>query len=320
MGDVIKEVGNVLDFGTGAYSGITGGATDWLDDPTGKKASERALQDQLAYANRALDTYKDMYDQQREDLQPWHDVGEKNLNTLDKEMGGLTRNFSMDDFHKDPGYQFRLDEAMKAMENSAAARGSLQGTNTMRDLVNYSQNYASNEYQNAYNRFNQDRDQRYNKLANLAGMGQVQSGAMANAAGGYGQNVANTQIGMGNAHAGHQMGIANFNRDVTGKGLDFVSNIGGMAMMSSDERLKTNITPISKEEIKELREKLKPYFFEYKDKKKGDGLWAGIMAQDLEKTKVGKRLNLVKKDADGFKTVDLTKLCSLMLASLGEAA
>lgn len=53
---------------------------------------------------------------------------------------------------QDPGYQFRRREGMGALQAGAAARGML-GTGTFaRDAINYGQDLASQEYQNAYQR------------------------------------------------------------------------------------------------------------------------------------------------------------------------
>lgn len=311
---ILNDIGGILDFGTGLYGGITGGAEDWLSDPTGRKASERALAEQIAHSNRALDLQKDMYDQRREDLMPWYDVGKKNLNQLDRSMGNLTDTFSMEDFMTDPGYQFRLSEGEKAINRSMASKGLRNSTAAVKSLNDYNQGMASNEYQRAYDRFNQDRDQRYNKLANLAGLGQVQSNQLSNAAGQYGNNASAIEIGKGNAFAAQNMGMANFYRDVTGQGLDFASNMGGMMAMS-DERTKTNIEPISKEDLKELSEAIKPYKFNYANDIFGEGDWVGVMAQDLEKTKLGK--NLVETQENGLKMINMHKVGSLILATMG---
>lgn len=56
------------------------------------------------------------------------------------------------DFKKDPGYQFRLDEGLKAIRRGAAASGGRGSGATMKALQRYGQNYASGEYQNAYQR------------------------------------------------------------------------------------------------------------------------------------------------------------------------
>ena len=65
---------------------------------------------------------------------------------------------------QEPGFQFRLDEGRKALERSAASKGMLRTGGTFKGLLDYGQNFASNEYQNVYNRardqnrmLNQDR-------------------------------------------------------------------------------------------------------------------------------------------------------------------
>ncbi len=97
----------------------------------------------------------------------------------------------------DPGYQFRLEQGQKALENSAAARGGLLSGRMAKDLAGYSQGMASQEYGNAFDRLmkldarewdqnatldNRDygrsweQDQTgYNRLASMAGMGQTQT-------------------------------------------------------------------------------------------------------------------------------------------------
>lgn len=91
----------------------------------------------------------------------------------DSGYGDLSRDFTLADFQKDPGYDFRMAEGQKAIERSAAARsGSLNGA-TLKAIGRYGQDYASGEYTNAYNRFNNDRTQRFNRLATVAGVGQT---------------------------------------------------------------------------------------------------------------------------------------------------
>ena len=52
----------------------------------------------------------------------------------------------------DPGYQFRQDEARKALEGSAAARGALLSGGNLKALQSRSQDLASQEYGQAWNR------------------------------------------------------------------------------------------------------------------------------------------------------------------------
>jgi hypothetical protein len=61
----------------------------------------------------------------------------------------------------DPSMRFQMDEGMRALENSAAARGSLQSGGTLRDILRYSQGLASQDYGNAFGRAANVRDFNY---------------------------------------------------------------------------------------------------------------------------------------------------------------
>lgn len=83
----------------------------------------------------------------------------------------------------DPGYQARLQLGTDALQRSAAARGGVLTGGTAQALNQFAQDYASNEYQNVYNRaynnyatgynqYEQQQTNNYNRLASLAGIGQ----------------------------------------------------------------------------------------------------------------------------------------------------
>ncbi len=99
---------------------------------------------------------------------------------------------------QDPGYQFRLDQGTKAMNAAASARGRSMGGAAMKELSRYGQDYASNEYGNAYNR-----------LAAQAGVGQSATNSMANMGQQYAQQFGNNQAAIGNASAAGSIGQAN---------------------------------------------------------------------------------------------------------------
>lgn len=56
------------------------------------------------------------------------------------------------DMLNDPGYQFRMDQGRKALEASAAAKGVLRTGGTLKDLLDYGQQFGANEFQNVFNR------------------------------------------------------------------------------------------------------------------------------------------------------------------------
>lgn len=128
--------------------------------------------------------------------------------------------FTLADFQESPAYQFNLAEGRKALEKSAAARGTYYAPATLQDIGKFSQGLASNEFNNAYGMFNQDYSNAYNayntnmrnvwdRLYALSGSGQnaaAQTGAFGTTVGGQiGENI----IGAGNARAAGQIGQAN---------------------------------------------------------------------------------------------------------------
>lgn len=56
------------------------------------------------------------------------------------------------DMQQDPSYQFRLNQGQQALERSGAARGVTNTGGNLKDILDYGQNAASQEYGNIYNR------------------------------------------------------------------------------------------------------------------------------------------------------------------------
>lgn len=55
--------------------------------------------------------------------------------------------------YMDPGYQFRLNQGLNAVQSSAAAKGLLGSSGTLNQIQDYAQGLASQEFGNAYGRF-----------------------------------------------------------------------------------------------------------------------------------------------------------------------
>ncbi len=98
-------------------------------------------------------------------------------------------------FYKSPGYEFRFDEGMRALDRSASARGRLRSGAHERELIRYGQGVASGEFNNYANR-----------LAALAGLGQTstaQTGSFgATAAATAGQYLQNRGTARASGYAG----------------------------------------------------------------------------------------------------------------------
>lgn len=175
-------------------------------------ASGKAANAQANAANNANRTQAEQYQQTREDQAPWREAGGTAVGQLSAGTvagGEFNRNFTMADFNADPGYQFRMDQGSKALQASAAARGGLLSGGTLKSLDRYGQDYASNEYGNAYNRFNNDQTTRFNRLSSIAGLGQTSVGQTSAAGANAANQIGSNTIGAGNAQAAGYVGQAN---------------------------------------------------------------------------------------------------------------
>ena len=101
-------------------------------------------------AQKAIDAQMAMYNQTREDQMPWLQAGKRALATLEKMTYA-----GPGEFKESPGYQFRLDQGNKNVLGAASATGALDSGRTRKALMEYGQNYASNEYGNFLNQYYQ---------------------------------------------------------------------------------------------------------------------------------------------------------------------
>lgn len=175
--------GGVLGLGSAAInSGAAGSAAD----------------KQLIAAREANALQEKEYDQTRADQEPWRQAGSQALSKMSDP--NFQHQFGMSDFqNSDPGYNFRMQQGQQALDRSAAARGGLNSGAQMKALTQYGQDYASNEYQNAYNRFEGDQTNRFNRLSSIAGMGQTANASNAAAGSNYASQVGNNMTGAANA-------------------------------------------------------------------------------------------------------------------------
>lgn len=174
------------------------------------KASQQASDAQVQGNRESIEFQREVFDQQREDNAPWREIGAQSLQQLQAgiKSGAYTPGKFTFDFKADPGYQFRLQEGVNAIDASAAARGRLNSGAQDRALSRYASDLASQEYGNAFNRavtqygMESGRKQnQFNQLASLANVGQVANQADANARQNMASNVTQSTLATGNAIA-----------------------------------------------------------------------------------------------------------------------
>lgn len=190
---------------------VAGAAATVVVGAISANSSKKASDAQTDAANRATDAQSQMYWQTREDQSDWRQAGQQSiaqLNALMAPGGQLTGRFDGSNVANEPGYAFGMTQGMRAVDNSASARGGIGGA-ALKAGTRYAQDYAGTKYNDAFNRWNTENTGTYNRLANIAGLGQ-QSVAQVGAAG---QNFANqagaNMIGAGNAQAANYLNQGN---------------------------------------------------------------------------------------------------------------
>lgn len=202
-------------------------------------ATKSAADTQSDAANRAADIQNQQWQQTQANMKPYLQLGTSSISPLLKAMGynasqnddgtwsyngvdssnPLMQRFSAPtaaEAGASPGYQFTLQQGLKATQNSAAARGLGTSGAALKGASTYATGLADSTYNDVYNRALQTFNTNYksasdnvNRLTGLVGSGQ-------NAAGGLGAlgaqttaNIGNTITSGANAQAAGTIGSAN---------------------------------------------------------------------------------------------------------------
>jgi len=157
-------IGGAIAGGGSLLSGLVGGKGAKSAASASAAASQQAAANQLA-------EWQTMYNQQ----QPFIAAGQNAANELQTlfNYGGLGQNAPLDQasIANMPGYQFTLGQGLAATQNAAAAKGLGVSGSALQGAANYATGLASANFQNYFNDYWANQQNRYNQLAGLAGLG-----------------------------------------------------------------------------------------------------------------------------------------------------
>lgn len=232
--------GGIAGLGAMGVGGAIGGIAGAISSSQAANAQQKA-------AKEARNTIEKYTQQATGYQQPYYDVGTQNLNTVNQRNSQgyydmPVQNYQQQafNFQEDPGYQFRQSEGMRGVNANAAAQGmSLSGA-TQKALQKYGQGLASQEYANAYDRYNtnrnfdysvfgdaynrqvQEKNSQWNRGVGLANIGVNAANQLGQYATNAGSQIADTVIGGGNAKASGIMGtgqaIGNIGQNISSAG------------------------------------------------------------------------------------------------------
>lgn len=215
----------------------------------GGVSSNIAANKQAASARHAADVQGQQWQQTQDNLQPYMNLGNAAINPLLTAMGyhysknddgtysiayaepsnilqqqyGNFSAPSAGDAQQTPGYQFTLQQGLKAAQSSAAARGLGTSGAALKGASTYATGLADSTYNDVYNRalqaYNANKDtfntnynvaaNNVNRLQGLVSNGQNAANATGTLGAATSANIANTQLAGANAQASGVMGTSN---------------------------------------------------------------------------------------------------------------
>jgi len=196
-----------------AASAVVGAGASIAASKSASSAAKKSSQVASDTAASDRELQWDMYKQQREDFDKYYGKGRDDLGAgynlatgtlqpytqyggaatgrlaaLSGLNGGNEQAFAL---AQDPGYQFRMNQGVAALDRSAAGRGLLLSGAQTKALNDYGQGMASSELSNAYNR-----------VAGIADAGRGAAGNLATLQSGRGTALANLATGQATQNAG----------------------------------------------------------------------------------------------------------------------
>lgn len=184
-------------------------------------AARSAASTQAAASNYAADVQRQMFETLNEQQRPYREAGYGALTRIGELLPGLTKPVSREEILGLPGYQFAIDQGTGAARAAMNVGGG--GSNVDRAAQKFAIDYTLGT---AMPQVIAQRQNIYNTLAGIAGIGQTAQGQGSQAAQTFGGNIGQAAIGAGSAMAAGQVGSAN----AIAGGL---GNIGNTALMYS---------------------------------------------------------------------------------------
>lgn len=155
---------------------LVGAGFNYFGNRAQARAARRAQEEANRILQQGIDFQKGVYTDAQGNLKPMIEAGQRGTASYEQAINDFTqptldytqKDFTLDNW-KDPGYQFRLDEANKSINAKMAKSGMGLGSGALKSLQTRGQDMASQEYANAYDRFLKDSAMRYGQASDQYG-------------------------------------------------------------------------------------------------------------------------------------------------------
>ena len=231
-------MGFIKDTAKGLFGGGGSGALRALFDPgdllgtKGAEEAERAAQEQQDAFGRGIDVQSEQFQQILGLLGPSIEAGDsarQQQMALLGLLGPEAQQAAQAQFQQSPGQQFIRERQERALTRNQAAMGGLGGGNIKTALQQQAAGFASQDFNNQFNRLGGLSGAGNNAVSNAGQFGQQSAGNISNLLGQQGNAAASGILG---AQQAQSQGVGNV--------------LGLVGSFFSDSKLKDNITKIGK--------------------------------------------------------------------------
>lgn len=170
----------------------------------GASAAKSAAEKQAEAANNSLALQRQMFERTQENFAPYLGIGKGATTTLGALYGispdgsAVQQNADYSQFYKSPDYGFALDQGNLALERSMNARGLNLSGGALKDIAQFNQGLATQQFGNYFNR-----------LLSLSQLGGNAASSAAGSAANFSNQMSNSIQGAGQAQASGIVGGAN---------------------------------------------------------------------------------------------------------------
>jgi hypothetical protein len=229
--NLLKQLQDATGLNGTQLAALLSGGVNALTSANTSSAIGQGLKAQQDATKASQEVLKGVYNQQLGFQKPYQGAGTNAINqlgelgsgtyqmydpvtgqptTMGTGSGYLTHQFDKNDLAGGlaPNYDFMLQQGQMANQRAANVGGGALSGNTLQGLQNYTQNYAGNAYQNAFQNYQTQRNNIYNNLSNMAGIGQTANQGAGQAGANYGTGITGLNTGLANATAAAMLGQA----------------------------------------------------------------------------------------------------------------
>jgi hypothetical protein len=208
----------------GAVGSIAGGLI-------GAGGAEAASRQQVAMEQQALAQQQKMFDTEQSNEQPYMQAGAGAAGQLNYLLGqggqtdprtgqpitssaggygSLNQQFNADTFKSmSPQYQFNLQQGGQGTLNQDSnAQGAESGA-ALKDLMSFNQGYANNSFNSAFQNYQTQQNNVFNRLSGIATLGSNAGSNSATGASQFSNSIGNTTSSIGASQAAGTVGAAN---------------------------------------------------------------------------------------------------------------